>query len=93
MHNDNGMEGAVKNATETGPMGMAKWIWSHNPEHYAAENFVLAREHLKSGAPFEHTNISKGFKWGAWSMKEKMEKERQCIAPTDLKTNGDWSIY
>lgn len=92
-HQEAGMEGVVKSAGKNGPMWLGKWIWTHQPERYATDNFAAARTHLETGAPFEHTNIPKGFKWEPWSMDEETRKEKEGIHTLDLKSNGDWSIY
>jgi hypothetical protein len=93
MHREGGMDATVKNAAASGPMGMGKWIWLHNAERYATENFAQARAHLETGAPFEHTNLPVGFKWEPWSIDDELEKEKQGIHTPDIKLNGDWSIY
>ncbi|KAF6802973.1 FAD-binding domain protein [Colletotrichum musicola] len=93
MHREGGMEEVLKHAAEAGPMGLGKWIWTHNAEAYAAEKFAEARAHLESGAPFEHTNLPRGFKWEPWSMQDEIEKEKQGIHTPDLKLNGDWGIH
>ncbi|KAL0944935.1 FAD binding domain protein [Colletotrichum truncatum] len=93
MHRAGGMEEVMKHAPKGGPMGLGKWIWTHNAEAYATERFAEARAHLTEGASFEHTNLPKGFNWQPWSMQEELEKEKQGINTPDLKLNGDWSIY
>lgn len=93
MHHAGGMDATVKRAAQGSPMGMANWIWTHNPERYATDTFAKALAHLEVGARFENTNIPKGFKWETWTMEEELEKEKQGITTPDLKLNGDWSIY
>ncbi|KAI0897021.1 hypothetical protein F4806DRAFT_495528 [Annulohypoxylon nitens] len=90
MHREGGMEDVVKDEKPHGPLSIGKWVWTHNPERYAAENFAKARAHLETGAHFEHTNLPVGHKWTSWNMQEVIENEKQGV---DLKSNGDWSAY
>lgn len=92
MHRAGGIEEMMKDASKTSPMGLGKWIWTHNPEAYAKERFAEARRCLETGEPLEHTNLPPGFKWEPWSMQDEIEKEKQGIY-TDLKLNGDWGIH
>lgn len=88
------MEAALKNAVDNDPMRMGKWVWTHNPERYATDNFAQALAHLETGSPFEHTNIPPGFKWEpGWTMDKELENEKLGIKTENLKRNGDWSIY
>ncbi|KXH44086.1 hypothetical protein CSIM01_04390 [Colletotrichum simmondsii] len=94
MHREGGFEEVMKSAAKGGPMGLGKWIWTHDPAKYATEKFAEGRSHLENGTPFEHTNLPKGFKWEPnWTMQEEIEKEKRGIHTPDLKMNGDWSIY
>jgi hypothetical protein len=69
-----------------------KWIWTHNSEAYAAENFDKARAHLESGTPFQSTNLPVGHQYHDWTLKAEVEKEKLGIVVPDLKLNGDWSV-
>ncbi|GKT46764.1 FAD-dependent monooxygenase fsr3 [Colletotrichum spaethianum] len=93
MHQKGGFEEIVKNETDGGSMALGKWVWTHNAEKYATENFAKARQCMETSTEFQHTNIPKGFKWEDWSMKQELEKEQRGISTPDLKLNGDWSIY
>ncbi|TDZ20003.1 FAD-dependent monooxygenase mdpD [Colletotrichum orbiculare MAFF 240422] len=96
MHRAGGMEALLKHpdTAKSGPMGLGKWIWTHNAEFYATERFAEARAHLETGSPFEHTNLPPGFKWqDGWTMQDEVEKEKQGINTPDLKLNGYWGIY
>lgn len=64
------------------------WLWGHDPEVYAEENFEKALAHLKDGAPFQSTNRPKNIEYKPWtidSLSEALEKGE----PTILQ--GDWS--
>ncbi|KAI8961357.1 FAD/NAD(P)-binding domain-containing protein [Daldinia sp. FL1419] len=72
---------------------MGKWLWAHNPEKYATENFSKAIAHLRTGSPFENTNLPPGHKWSNWTVEEEMTKQKAGILTMlELKSNGDWSI-
>ncbi|KAI1107900.1 FAD/NAD(P)-binding domain-containing protein [Jackrogersella minutella] len=75
------------------PMHQGKWLWAHNPEKYATENFVKGRAHLENGEPFENTNLPVGHKWSDWTVEDELAKHRAGISTTQaLKNNGDWSL-
>ena len=87
------MEAALKSAVDNDPLRMGKWVWMHNSERYATDKFAQALAHLETGAPFEHTNISPGFRWEeGWTMDKELEKEKLGIKTENLKRNGDWSV-
>ncbi|KAB8201033.1 hypothetical protein BDV34DRAFT_229750 [Aspergillus parasiticus] len=69
-----------------------KWIWSHNPEHYATTNFYRARSCLENATVFENTNLPPGYVWTPWTIEEEMAKEKAGIFSQDLKTNGYWGV-
>ncbi|KAJ5617337.1 monooxygenase [Penicillium hordei] len=73
-------------------MRQGKWLWTHNSEAYAAENFDKARAHLESGAPFQNTNLPVGHQFEDWTLEDEVEKEKRGIVVPDLKLNGDWSV-
>ncbi|KAI0842238.1 FAD/NAD(P)-binding domain-containing protein [Hypoxylon sp. FL0890] len=75
------------------PMQEGKWLWAHNPEKYATENFTKAREHLEKGKLFENTNLPPGHKWSDWTMEDEFSRQKAGILTThELKINGDWSL-
>ena len=69
---------------------VGRWVLAHDPEQYAYENFGLAFNHLVSGAPFENTNIPKGYVYKPWTMAGLGE---QAAAGKSLAKElaGDWS--
>ena len=72
-------------------MLQGKWLWGHNPEKYATENFAKAQAHLESGSPFENTNLPPGHKWSDWTMESELAKQKAGIDTTEeLKGNGYW---
>ncbi|KAI1806444.1 FAD/NAD(P)-binding domain-containing protein [Daldinia bambusicola] len=82
-----------KKATQKYPlMLMGKWLWAHDPEKYATENFYKAYAHLETGSPFENTNLPPGHKWSDWTVEEELANQKAGI-PTilEFKSNGDWS--
>ncbi|KAI0381983.1 FAD/NAD(P)-binding domain-containing protein [Hypomontagnella monticulosa] len=82
-----------KNGTGIPPLLMGKWLWGHNPEIYATENFAKALDHLEKGTPFENTNLPPGHKWSDWTVEEELAKQRAgIITLNELKFNGDWTM-
>ncbi|KAL7629195.1 hypothetical protein AAE478_000715 [Parahypoxylon ruwenzoriense] len=84
---------AKKSSKADPPVLMGKWLWAHNAEKYATENFAKARAHVENGAPFENTNLPAGHKWQDWTMESEIAKQRAGIATVqELRENGDWSL-
>lgn len=65
-----------------------KFIFQHDPEKYANENFEKAAASLQGGAAFHNTNIPPGYKPEPWTMAgiEQLYKEGKQI-----ELLGDWS--
>ncbi|KAI1414819.1 FAD/NAD(P)-binding domain-containing protein [Hypoxylon sp. FL1857] len=74
------------------PLQQGKWLWGHNPEKYATENFAKARAHLEKGSPFENNNLPPGHKWSDWTMEDEFSKQKAGVFTVhELKRNGDWN--
>lgn len=69
-----------------------KWLWGHNPEKYATDNFHQAQDHLENGSVFLDTNLPPGYKPEPWNLAMQMEKEKAGIID-DLTSNGDWTQH
>jgi hypothetical protein len=72
---------------------LPKWVWSHDPEAYAYENYALSAESLKKGIDMKdedafEPNYPKGYKYEPWSIENIMEDMR-AGKPIDLGP-GDW---
>ncbi|KAI1452347.1 FAD/NAD(P)-binding domain-containing protein, partial [Annulohypoxylon moriforme] len=81
------------NNPKSQPLLQGKWLWTHNPEKYATENFTKAQAHLQDGSPFENTNLPLGHKWSDWTMEEELAKHKAGIDTEELiKNNGDWGL-
>ncbi|KAM6506717.1 hypothetical protein FSOLCH5_013692 [Fusarium solani] len=74
------------------PMYYGKWLWTHNAEKYATDNFDAARRHVEFGAPFQNTNLPQGHVFNDWTMETELEKEKTGVFVQDLKTNGEWGL-
>ncbi|KAI1475009.1 hypothetical protein K445DRAFT_321711 [Daldinia sp. EC12] len=84
---------ANKDERKLPPLLMGKWLWAHDPEKYASENFRKAYAHLETGSPFENTNLPLGHKWSDWTVEEELAKQKAgVLTMLELKSNGDWSI-
>lgn len=65
-----------------------RWIWAHNPEKYAYENYGKALRSLVDGTPFQNTNIPPGYTYKPWSLDElygRIDKGEK------VEFEGDWS--
>lgn len=62
------------NASQTKIVGLlGSWIWSHDPERYAFENYDEVLAHLKDGTPFQNTNIPPGYVYKPWTIEELLQ--------------------
>jgi len=72
---------------------LPKWVWSHDPEAYAYENYDKAVESMNKGIPFEEEdsfapNYPPGYKFEPWSI-EKIMEDMRAGKPIDLGA-GNW---
>lgn len=70
-----------------------KWVYNHDPELYAYENYDKVVESLKMGISLEDDdrippNYPPGYKYSPWSMQKIMD-EMKNGKPFDLGP-GDW---
>ena len=65
-----------------------KWIWSHDAEMYAYENYGKAFLHLTTGVPFVNTNIPPGYTCNPWTITDVLDKPE---VGESLLSIGDWS--
>jgi hypothetical protein len=64
------------------------WIWAHDAEKYAYENYGKAFHSVVSGAHFENSNIPPGHALKPWTIDELLELQSQGKS---LELDGDWS--
>lgn len=70
---------------------LGRWIWAHDAEKYARENYAQCLASLKAGKPFENTNLPPGHVYQEWSLQS--EKERMAAGiRSNLKQNGYWGV-
>jgi hypothetical protein len=72
---------------------LPKWVWCHDPEAYAYENFWKAAESEKKGIPMEdetsfEPNYPRGYHYVPWSIDQIMDDMRNH-REVDLGP-GDW---
>ena len=65
-----------------------KWIFAHDPEQYAVENYVKAAASIKDVTEFLNTNIPPGHVPSMWTMEEVLALEAQG---KQMELTGDWS--
>ncbi|ETS78337.1 hypothetical protein PFICI_10399 [Pestalotiopsis fici W106-1] len=65
-----------------------QWMWRHEPEKYAYDNYHPALEHLQNGAEFANTNIPRGHVHEDWTVDELMAKIEKG---EPIEFDGDWS--
>ncbi len=70
-----------------------KWVWAHDPESYAYQNYDMAVAQIKKGVPFEDEdqyppNYPPGYKYEPWSIDSIMDDIR-AGKPVNLGA-GDW---
>ena len=67
---------------------MPKWVWQHEPERYAAENFGEVVRALRGGRNFENTNVPKDYEYEPWTIDDIMEDIRD--GRDVYLGKGDW---
>ncbi|KAH7120988.1 hypothetical protein B0J11DRAFT_589838 [Dendryphion nanum] len=72
---------------------LPRWVWGHDPEAYAYENYTKAVESMKKGIKMEdesgfEPNYPKGYKYEAWSIEEIMKDMRE--GREVVLGEGDW---
>ncbi|RAK95030.1 FAD-dependent oxidoreductase [Aspergillus ibericus CBS 121593] len=66
---------------------MAEWIWNHNPEEYAEENYNKVLDHLQLGTPFQDTNIPRGHIYRDWTIDEILCQQERG---EEVELDGEW---
>ena len=80
----------MKDDPDIGFFKGGKWIWNHNAEDYARENYYACLANLQERKPFKNTNIPPGHVYKPWTLESEYARMRAGIK-SDLKQNGDWS--
>ncbi|GKZ16994.1 hypothetical protein AbraCBS73388_005981 [Aspergillus brasiliensis] len=65
----------------------AEWIWGHEPEQYAEENYSKVLDHLQRGTPFQDTNIPRGHVYRDWTIDEMLELQERG---EEIELDGEW---
>ena len=91
LHNvDIAAVAADKKNAKVGFFTIGAWVWNHNPEAYARDNYAACLAHLKEGAPFSNTNLPPGHVYEPWNLESETKRMKAGIK-SNLKQNGDWS--
>ena len=77
--------------TDVGFFKLGRWVWGHDAERYATDNYAAALEHLRDGTEFENTNIPPGHKYQPWTLMTEMARIKSGV-PSKLKENGYWGM-
>jgi hypothetical protein len=65
---------------------LGAWLWKHDPERYAIDNYGKALEHLNNGAPFQNTNLPRGYVHKPWTIETLLNSTNE----QELELNSDW---
>lgn len=79
-----------KKEFDVGFFRMGRWVWSHNPETYARDNYEACLASITEGAVFTNTNLPPGHVYEPWTLASEMKRAESGIK-SSLKQNGDWS--
>jgi len=75
-------------ASQAKPVGLlGSWIWQHDPELYAIENYSKALDNLVNGSPFRNTNIPAGYVYQPWTIDEVLKAMEMG---EEIVLDGDW---
>lgn len=79
---------ADANPSQAKPIGLtAAWIWQHDPERYAIDNYKAALAHLADGTPFQNTNTPPGYVHRPWTIDGLLRSKENG---QELKLEEDW---
>ncbi|KAJ5777658.1 hypothetical protein N7520_000904 [Penicillium odoratum] len=74
--------------SQTKPVGLlGTWIWQHDPEQYAIENYTSALAHLAGGSAFHNTNIPPGYVYQPWTIDGLL---KALEMGEEIVLDGDW---
>jgi hypothetical protein len=85
---------ALQRDPESAKIGFFKsgrWIWGHDTEKYAEENYTKCLASLRDEAPFENTNLPPGYVYQEWSLQSEQKRMAAGIR-SNLKENGYWGV-
>ena len=69
------------------PRGFGGWLWRHDVEEYARENFAQVKSYAEDGKTWVNTNVPKGYVYESWTVqrwKDMMERGEQIVL------DGEW---
>lgn len=73
---------------ESFKVSLGDWMVMYDSEKYTCAHYGEVLNHLLTGAPFEATNIPRGYTYKPWTIKELLGKiERR----EKIHFEGDWS--
>lgn len=67
---------------------VGKWLFKHDAEQYAYENYEKAADSLEKGTPFENTNSVPGYTYEPWDIVQLTEASQRGET---IQDEGDWS--
>ncbi|KAJ5730710.1 uncharacterized protein N7483_005218 [Penicillium malachiteum] len=74
--------------SQTKPIGLlGAWIWEHDPEQYAIENYDKAMKHLADGCSFQNNNTPHGYSYRPWTLDELLSDKEMG---KKIVLEGDW---
>lgn len=68
-----------------------RWIWGHDAERYAKDNYQMCLASLRDGGAFENTNLPPGHVYQEWSLQSEQKRMAAGIR-SNLKENGYWGV-
>ncbi|KAF9870378.1 hypothetical protein CkaCkLH20_12225 [Colletotrichum karsti] len=80
-------EAVAKNPKLVG-RAVGDWVFRHDPEQYAVDNYGRCVNHLIAGASFANTNMPPGYVYKPWTVGEML---RASEAGHEIVDEGDWS--
>lgn len=55
---------------------LGAWLWKHDPEQYAIDNYDKALAHLQDGTTFHNTNVPRGYVHTPWTIDELLDPKK-----------------
>lgn len=66
---------------------LGAWLWNHDPEQYAIDNYDKALAHLQDGTTFQNTNVPRGYVHTPWTIDELLDPKKA----EEIWLAGSWN--
>ena len=65
---------------------LGAWLWTHDPEQYAIDNYAMALAHVRDDTSFKNTNVPDGYVHKPWTIDELLDP----VKADEIRKNEKW---